>query len=156
MTAHAAAFTLMPHALPISFLVNADITGIWRLSHNSRTAWVINSSQSEAMNTHFTFWFSSARCVSLIPTATWDILRSSKFKSITYFKSCCTLKAAALRQQEKYSIRNSTCQLFYLNFLRFYRLSFYHVSVRVFCAFPYIFSYVPLGLIPVPPVSYYS
>ena len=43
-------------------------------------------------------------------------------------------------QQEKYSIRNSACQLFYRNFLRFYRLSFYHVSVRIFFSFPKLFS----------------
>ena len=67
-TAAEAAFTLIPHARPISFFVNPCSTGIpddWQASINGRE---MRSSQSDAINTHAASCFSTARSVSFIPT----------------------------------------------------------------------------------------
>ena len=75
MTAHAEALTLIWHALPISFLVNDEIIGTPYCIHMLFT------------NTHCAIFFSTARCVSFIPTTAEDCFKSSRVKSITYL-SC--------------------------------------------------------------------
>ncbi len=87
MTAHAEALTLIWHALPISFLVNDEIIGTPYCIHMLFRNCIISSSQSDATNTHCAIFFSTARCVSFIPTTAEDCFKSSRVKSITYL-SC--------------------------------------------------------------------
>ena len=87
MTAHAEALTLIWHALPISFLVNDEIIGTPYCIHMLFSNCIISSSQSDATNTHCAIFFSTARCVSFIPTTAEDCFKSSRVKSITYL-SC--------------------------------------------------------------------
>ena len=87
MTAHAEALTLIWHALPISFLVNDEIIGTPYCIHMLSRNCIISSSQSDATNTHCAIFFSTARCVSFIPTTAEDCFKSSRVKSITYL-SC--------------------------------------------------------------------
>ena len=87
MTAHAEALTLIWHALPISFLVNDEIIRTPYCIHMLFRNCIISSSQSDATNTHCAIFFSTARCVSFIPTTAEDCFKSSRVKSITYL-SC--------------------------------------------------------------------
>ncbi len=87
MTAHAEALTLIWHALPISFLVNDEIIGTPYCIHMLFRNCIISLSQSDATNTHCAIFFSTARCVSFIPTTAEDCFKSSRVKSITYL-SC--------------------------------------------------------------------
>ena len=75
----AAALTLIPHALPNSFFEKSVVIGIFFETQASRSGSEIRSSASDAMNTCTASPFSSARIVSLSPTAKAALFNSSNF-----------------------------------------------------------------------------
>ncbi len=78
-TQAAAAFTLIPHALPNSFFEKSAVTGTFFETQASRSGSEIRRSASDAMNTCTASPFSSARIVSLSPTAKAQLFNSSNF-----------------------------------------------------------------------------
>lgn len=145
MTAHAEALTLIWHALPISFLVNDEIIGTPYCIHMLFRNCIISSSQSDATNTHCAIFFSTARCVSFIPTTAEDCFKSSRVKSITYL-SCIFYTT---REVYHYIIFLSTFNGKFISYSSTHLLQRIRVFLLLFLLYIFIIPFLSLYFIPI-------